>query len=298
MGTPYKKATDSPSRQLLYELNQLAISQQQGFYAHLDREGEQREGLHRQALAAAALKHDRVRQNAEIEKQRLEAEEEAARKRQEEEQRRALERQQHEVQVAEKKRLVERQRLAEQREQELARAEREAQEAADRRDAERKRQEVEKVRKAQEESDTRLRQQEAARAAEAQAKQAAAAAAAAQKHQFQLQQQIDLPPKSPPKTSTAAGKVVQSNPEWEVEHTRYLQIHKQLKDLRKLVNSKTKEQPALKAAVGDMRRDIKKSVGQLTGENRKKPVRCVAAPAPFFVPLSGACLHFTAFNIF
>lgn len=45
---------------------------------------------------------------------------------------------------------------------------------------------------------------------------------------------------------------------------RYIEVHKNLKELRKFVSQQAKTNPALKARMGDMRRDIRKSFGQLT----------------------------------
>ena len=269
MGTPYKRAPDSPSRQLLYELNQLAISAQEGFYAHLDQENEQREDIHKRALAAAARKHDRVREAAEIEKQRLEVEREAQLRQQEEAQKLALEKQRHEFELGARRREAERARLAEQQERELANAQREAKEAADRRNAERDRQQAEESRRQQDRIEAEQKRQNDIRAAEAKAKEAENAAQKAR-----LEPKTIAPPSNGVTQAQTQLKTPTShlNPDWEAEHARFLEIHKQLKGLRKLINSHTKEQPDLKAAVGDMRRDIKKSVGQLTGENRRKPV--------------------------
>lgn len=52
---------------------------------------------------------------------------------------------------------------------------------------------------------------------------------------------------------------------------RYLEIFKSLKDLRRFMADQAKANAALKARMGDMRREIRKSVGQLTvaaGSNR------------------------------
>ena len=83
MTSPYKLAKDSPSRQLLWELGQLAISTQEGFYAHLDRESHEREALHQKALAAATAKHENVRRTAEQYQERLDEQIQAERKRRE-----------------------------------------------------------------------------------------------------------------------------------------------------------------------------------------------------------------------
>jgi nucleoporin GLE1 len=45
---------------------------------------------------------------------------------------------------------------------------------------------------------------------------------------------------------------------------KYLEIHKKLKQLRAFIMENTKKNPALKNHVGEMRRQIRKSVGQLT----------------------------------
>ena len=52
---------------------------------------------------------------------------------------------------------------------------------------------------------------------------------------------------------------------------KYLEIHKRLKQLRAFVTEHTKQDPGLKKKMGEMRREIRKSVGQLTegrGANR------------------------------
>lgn len=274
MGTPYKRATDSPSRQLLYELNQLAISSQEGFYAHLEDEDEDRRNLHKQALAAAALKHDRVRRNAEAEKQRVEAEEEARRLQQEEEQRRALEKQRHENELAVRRREIEREQINAQRERELARARQAVQEVADRRKAEKEHHDAEEARKRQERFEAEKERQKASAAAEARAKQQAIEAERAKGAQTQASTIAPKPAPIVPTSAAPKSRPADKDPERESIHARYLQIHQELKDLRKMVASKLKEFADVKAAVGEMRREIKKSVGQLTADNRKKPVCC------------------------
>ena len=272
MGTPIKRAPDSPSRQLLYELNQLAICSQEGFYAHLDKESEEREDLHRQALAAAALKHERVRKNAELEQQKLEAEEEAKRRKQEDESRRALERQRHENLLAERQREVACAKLAEEQAAELERLKRLEEEAARKRKIQRERTEEEAAQRRQNELEEQRRrqQQEADERAEAAAK---LAEASVQRVERQVKTAPKPQPAPQPASSTTQARALARNPEWEAEHEQYLNIHSRLKELRKFVNSEAKKQPALKTVIGDMRRSIKKSVGQMTGDNRKKPVR-------------------------
>ena len=50
----------------------------------------------------------------------------------------------------------------------------------------------------------------------------------------------------------------------ELEHKRYLDLHAELKTLREYMILEAKKDPRLKQEMGNMRRDIKKSVGQLT----------------------------------
>ena len=50
----------------------------------------------------------------------------------------------------------------------------------------------------------------------------------------------------------------------ELEHKRYLDLHLELKQLRKYVGLEAKKDSRLKQEMGNMRREIKKSVGQLT----------------------------------
>ena len=46
---------------------------------------------------------------------------------------------------------------------------------------------------------------------------------------------------------------------------RYTVVHRNLKDLRRSMTEQAKRNPSLKSRMGDMRREIKKSIGQLTG---------------------------------
>ena len=61
---------------------------------------------------------------------------------------------------------------------------------------------------------------------------------------------------------------------------RHMEIHKKLKELRNFMALQSKQNPALKARMGDMRRDIRKSFGQLTSgglKENKVPVARIAA---------------------
>ena len=279
MSSPYKSAPDSPSRQLLRELNQLTISAQEAFYSQLDREAEEREALHKKALAAAAAQHESVRKSVELERQRLDAQIQAERERREAEARRELDQQRKEKaerEIAEKRREIERARAVEAEQKRLAEIERSAREA---KEASRIRQEEDKAeagRKAKEQQDA-ARQ----RAVQAQAR-SQAALQAAQTNSPKDQRPTPLAGPSDahlrPQLITAPVKHRALNPQWEAEHNRYRDIHKRLKELRVFMAAQGKDSKPLKDAMGDMRREMKKCVGQLTegkGANRQ-PVSIAA----------------------
>lgn len=255
MTSPYKNAADSPSRQLLYELNRLGISNQENFYARLDRESKEREAVHRDALAAAAAQHDRIRSNAEYEREKVEQQLEAEqRKREEEEEQERKERERirqekADREIAEKRKEIERVKAADLKAKQLA----EAQKAEKiRRDAEA----AETARKLKEKEVAEARQKEEARQAEIRAKDSALLAQKRAKEQLDLQNpQASL---GAPSTRTST-----RNPQREAEHQRYIEIHQNLKQLRKFMMAEAQKQPPFKQRMGDFRREIKKCVGQL-----------------------------------
>ena len=281
MTSPYKLAKDSPSRQLLWELGQLAISTQEGFYAHLDRESHERKALHQQALAAATAKHENVRRTAEQYREKLEEQIQAEQRRREDEEQRELEklrREKVEREIAARKREVERAKAVELEEKRIAEVERLEAEAADLRNSERKRQDAEAAKRQVEERKKAARQKDEVASAEARVREAAVAA---QKSRPEPVSQTPLPVPAPALASapTAAPAVQQSTPttqpiqdtQLEAEHSRYLEIHRALKELRKFMTAQAKQNAQLKEAMGDMRREIRKSVGQLRdgkGANR------------------------------
>jgi nucleoporin GLE1 len=72
---------------------------------------------------------------------------------------------------------------------------------------------------------------------------------------------------------------------------RYSEIHKNLKILRKSMADQSKTNPALKERMGDMRREIRKSVGQLTVSSGVAGVNKTQVKTAPVSELSG--LHFT-----
>lgn len=265
MTSPYKLAKDSPSRQLLWELGQLAISTQEGFYAHLDRESHEREALHQQALAAATAKHESVRRTAEQYRERLEAQIQAERKRRDDEEAKGLEklrREKVEQEIAERKREVERAKTIELEEKRIAEVKRLEKEAADRKKAERERQDAETAKRQEEERKKAARQKDEAAAAEVRAREVAVAAQEARSAPVVQAPAPISAPAPPVQQSTPTTQPIQ-NTQSEAEHSRYLEIHRALKELRKFMTAQAKQNAQLKGAMGDMRREIRKSVGQL-----------------------------------
>lgn len=272
------KFDDSPSRQLMLdleralsqtqihetELHKVHIYGQRLFREHLDLIDAKRAQEDVAALDAAASRHEAVRKDAEAELQLWYQEvEEQERLRKEDEGRRLCEQQARAKAEAERKAKSEAERQA-RIEKEQAAAKKLAEEKAKAEEAERRKREdalaqekAESERKLKEEQTLAKANRQAAE--EQAAKQQAAREAAEAERSIQSQGQL----------STG------SNPDKETSHQRYLQIHQNLKKFRKEFWAQCKKDANLKTKVGDMRRAIKTSVGQLTeakGAN-KQPVR-------------------------
>lgn len=260
MTSPYKKAADSPSRQLLYELSRLGISAQETFYARLDRESREREALHKDALAAAALAHERIRRGAEIEREKLELQLQAERRRRDEEDQRELEmrrRERVEREIAEKQRAIERARLAEIEEKRAADARKAEAAAAEEKKRGGEERDAEIARRLKELQAAQAKKEETEKQAKNDAKEGASRVEKA-KQPIAPASQLSHPP-------AAATR------EREDEHRRYIAIHRSLKELRKFLTSESSKSPQVKQQMGEMRRELKKCVGQLTegkGANR------------------------------
>ena len=265
MTSPYKIAKDSPSRQLLWELGQLAISTQEGFYAHLDRESHEREVLHQQALAVATAKHESVRRTAEQYRERLEEQIQAERNRRDREERTELEklrREKVELEIAERKREVERAKTVEFEEKRLAEVKKLEKESEDRRKAERQKQEAEIAKRQEEERKEAARQKDETAAAEVRTREVAVAAQKALPAPV-VQAQASISASAPPVQQSGPTPSTLQKSHLEAEHGRYLGIHRALKELRKFMTAQAKQNAQLKGAMGDMRREIRKCVGQL-----------------------------------
>ncbi|KAL8774164.1 MAG: hypothetical protein Q9203_004569 [Teloschistes exilis] len=249
---PGRPAKDSPSQQLFRELSRLSITRQEDWYEQLDRESKERAAIHKNALAIALARHEQVRKDAEAERDRilqLEQERQKAEARLQEERGRQARADQEE---AEKRLVAERAEAA-------AKAERAERAATQEREAEEARQRAEKDRRDQEAQVKKENQEaEIQRKVAAERKSKEAAIAATRLAQKTESTGITIA-NGHPVTSQAPAQ----SAERENEHQRYLQIHKTLKEMRASMVNQAKQDPTLKSRMGDMRREIKKSIGQL-----------------------------------
>ncbi|KAH9865738.1 hypothetical protein J1614_009325 [Plenodomus biglobosus] len=252
---------DSPSRQMTLEFNlRLSISDRD-FNEKLDQAAAERAKHHAQQLALAAEEHKRVLRSAELEVERLALEQQQAHIRREEAQKREIE------------------RLRQEKARDEAEAHRRALEAKQREEAT-ARQAIEHQKKLQE-TEARLKaQKEQEAAAERQKKdkdeadrKASEAAAAAQKvvqQQQQTAQQQAAPQTPAAPAQAAAPKLAASRaPASNAEqiHTKYLQLHAQMKKFRVEFQNEHKQKTSpLKGPVGDARREIRTRLGQITTE--------------------------------
>lgn len=258
--SPYKRAPDSPSRQLLWELSRLSIRTQQEFQDKLDRDADGREAAHRAALAKAAAEHERIRKGAERERERIEAQIQLERKEREDAEQREIQRLRQEKTDRE---LAQRQRELKRAEALEAEKKKEAElHAAQAQAAAAEKQRAEKAAQdAKEAAATEAAaQQELARRANEERETAQEAAEARERALNTQNTAVVAPPSKAPIVAKATG-----NPNVDAEHHRYLEIHQKLKELRKYMVEKSKQNAQLKQRMGDFRRTIRKCVGQLTG---------------------------------
>jgi nucleoporin GLE1 len=269
---------DSPSRQLMLDLER-ALSQAQIheielkkvhtydrrlFQENLDQIDTQKAQEDIAALGAATKKHDSVRKEAEAELQQYYREvEEQERRKREEEERRVKEQQARARAEAERKAREEAERKA-RIEREQAAARKAAEEKARAEEAERRKREDAIARQKAKEEKRQREEQEATKAAQQAADEKSAREKAAQ----------TAARPEPTKQSQGQPSAARSTG-GDAQHQRYLQIHQNLKKFRKEFWAQCRKDANLKSKVGDMRRAVKTSVGQLTeakGAN-KQPVR-------------------------
>ncbi|KAJ5682205.1 hypothetical protein N7462_005370 [Penicillium macrosclerotiorum] len=241
---------DSPSKQLILdltrdlenvrifnaELKKVHAYERQTFYDNLDRIDREREAVHTAALDEAAAYHERVREEAEATLRAHNRAEEEARRRKEEAERKERER-------------IEREKAEERRRQE---------EEAARIEQERKKQ-AEADKKAAEEAERARQAAQEARERQEREKQERLAAEARQKEEEARKAQ-QAAQQAAQKQSIGGSRL--TSEEARIQE-RYVALHKTLKEMREHLRNIGKQNPAVKEAMGGMRRAIKMSVGQL-----------------------------------
>lgn len=293
--SPWMKTLDGPSRQLLWELGRLMICERQEFNEKLNRQYDEKEAAHNLELAAAAARHERIRREAEIEREKIEVQiqlehslkEQAEREKEEQKRKEQLERELAAKKELELAQVKEAARIAE---DQAAKAQKEAAEQEKLRlEVERKQAEASKRAADNQAAEKQAAEKQAAEKQEAERK-------AKEAEILEINAKIAVV-KAPTAPSTSKVPPSATNPETqslpasqphlidpnlEAEHRRFLHIHQNLKHLRKYMVDQTKQDKNLKQQMGDMRRAIRKCVGQLTdgkGAN-KAPVsfqlKCLA----------------------
>ncbi|EXJ77741.1 hypothetical protein A1O3_09970 [Capronia epimyces CBS 606.96] len=269
-----RRNDDSPSRQLQFELerafSQIHLHETERQKLHVYQRRQQQEELdarelaqaeaHRAELNVANAQHEVVRRQAEAVLQAYIKQEEEERRRREEEQRRREEEERRKLEEDLARRRAEEERKAREekdRREREARAKAEAERLAiyekQKAEAEEKRRrEKEEVESRQREEQENAEREAALRKEEAE-KQAAAA-------------KVPAPGPSARQLPQSSGRPSSSAQELESLHRSYLTIHKKLKDFRREFWERVKKDPSLKPHVGDMRRAMRTSVGQLTDD--------------------------------
>jgi nucleoporin GLE1 len=261
-----KRVVTDPTRLLLNEFGLQAGTINREFNARLDVAGLRREAQHRKALEDSAAEHERIRNDAARAQALLEQEIEQKRKQRETDEQRQLARQQRESEQQEIQQEVEA------REEELKEAKRiqSLREAA-----------AKTAREAAEVKAATL----AAAAAEAANPPAAPASATATTNvpsiptttntstaQIIQQGAFSAPAQQPATASTTTRSTAAEGQTTGARaiHAKYIDVHKRLKKLRAAAGNITDKD--LKRRTGDFRREIKKSVGQLTIDSKANQV--------------------------
>lgn len=231
------------------DLKKVHAYERQRFYDELDRADAEREALHTAALDKVKALHDSVRAEAEATLKQWLLEEEEARRREEEKARKEQER-------------IEREKAE--------KLQREQQEAA-RLEAERKAQEEAKQKAEQEAARARQAAQEERERKEREQRERAEA------EKRREAQQAEQKARALEVEKIGAGRLTDEDVRVQ---ERYVALHKTLKEMRQWLRAIGKEQPEVKQVMGDLRRAIKKTVGQLRdgkGANREQVSRLLCS---------------------
>jgi hypothetical protein len=264
---------------LLNEFRRLRLETDTLFLLELEKEALEKQRVHELQLNAAAARHERVRRDAESERNDFETKVRLELERRREEEKRELDR----IRQAKAD-----QELAERRRQvELARA----QAAEELRRAELQKQRLEEETRIKAAEDTRKIAEEKARI-KAEAEQQLRIKAEEDKRA------ADLLAVSAAARGTSFTSVERENDNVNHMQDEYLRLHSLLKGFRSWLTRHAKEHPALKAKMGDMRREIKKTVGQLTaGKNANREPVCtngILSWNPYETPANSFFFSFIA----
>jgi nucleoporin GLE1 len=223
--------------------------------------------VHRLELDAASAQHEVVRKQAEAVLQAYIKKEEEERRKREEEEKKRLEEEERRRKAEEEERRRRAEEEARKRAEEERRIRKEEEERRER--EERARQEAE--RRAKEKADAEER--ERVERDLAQRKEEANAEKEATVRKQQEEAATKAAPTIQPAIKPATSRPPQVPPsEIEQRHREYLALHKKLKTFRSEFWTSTRKNPALKPHVGDMRRAIRTSVGQLTDDKASNRV--------------------------
>ena len=258
------------------ELQKVHVYDRRLFQEKLDRLDTTKAREDVAALDAATSRHENVRKEAEAELQRYyrELAEQDRLKRQEEE--RLAQEEQTRAKAEAKRKTEEEAKRRARIERETAAAKKAAEETARAEEAERwKREEAaaqekaERERKQQEEHEAAIARQQAL---EENAARENAAREKAVREKTTRETAIETAGRPEQTVRHSEQQHTTLNAERETQHRRFLQIHQNLKNFRKDFWAQCKKDANLKSKVGEMRRAIKTSVGQLTeakGANRQ-----------------------------
>jgi len=258
--SPSWSVTDSPSARLLRDFGIQTLEYSRDLHTRLDQRALEVERSHTEALAAAALEHERVRRAAERTQQRVEIELVKERQQREEEESQELlrERQENvEREIARKRRDLEEVRQLEERRRAVDEYARQALAEQERRRLLRQREAEDAKRQMAEREERQLKEE----ALKVQVSEKAVTAATTTPTTMDQQA-----PQQAAQAIQPASVLVSSMAERKASHELYVKLHQRLKEVRRFVIEQVKQDPRLKGRIGDMRREIKKSVGQLTGE--------------------------------
>jgi len=261
--SPSWNTTESPSARLLREIGLQTLEYHRDLHNRLDQRALETERAHIEALAAASAEHDRVRRAAERAQQWVELELVKERQKQEEDESQELLRERHETverEIARKRREIDEVRQLEERRGIAEEATRQAAAAEARRrfDEEKSRREAVEQAEQQKRIEAVKAREEQATVPPPTAPEVVTKPQAPIVQEPQKQQSLVQPP-------TASG-LITTMAERKASHEQYVKLHQRLKEMRRFIANQIKQDVRVKSRVGDMRREIKKSVGQLTGE--------------------------------